>query len=119
MIEFDNITLGNTEIKISPMGLGTMQWGDIVSATKTDNPVDDRIRQIIQVTLGAGINFLDTAEMYGNGRSETYLGKCIEEFPNKFVVGTKYMPYPWRLTREELRSALLNSLRRLGLSSVD
>ncbi len=119
MLIFDYITLGNTEIKISPMGLGTMQWGDIILTTKTDSPVDDRIRQISQVTLDAGLNFFDTAEIYGNGRSETHLGKCIKEFPNKIVVGTKFMPFPWRLTRGELRSALLNSLKRMGLNSVD
>src|SRR4030042_6303453 len=100
MLAFDNINLGNTEVKISPMGLGTMQWGDIILAKKTDSPVEDRIRQISKVTLDVGINFFDTAEMYGNGRSETHLGQCIKEIPNKIVVGTKFMPYPWRLTKD-------------------
>ena len=119
MIAFDDITLGKTGINISPMGLGTMQWGDITLATKSDSPVDDRIQQIFQVTLGAGINFFDTAEIYGGGKSEIHLGKCIKELPNKLVVGTKFMPYPWRMSRGELRSALLKSLQRMGLKSVD
>ena len=119
MLAVNNISLGKTEIKISPMGLGTMQWGDIILSSKTEVPIDERILQIFQITLDAGIDFFDTAEIYGNGRSETHLGKCIKEVPNRLVVGTKFMPFPWRMSRGELRSALLNSLKRMGLDSVD
>jgi aryl-alcohol dehydrogenase-like predicted oxidoreductase len=66
-----------------------------------------------------GINFYDTAEMYGSGKSELYLGRYLKEISDKVAVATKFMPYPWRLTKGELRSALHRSLNRLGLNRVD
>jgi len=113
------IALGNTAINISPIGLGLMQWGDIKLPAQPDAQVDKNIRDTFKVTLDAGINFFDTAEMYGSGRSEIHLGKCMKEFSSDIVVATKFMPFPWRLTKGELRSALLRSLDRMGLTHVD
>ena len=113
------IPLGKTAINISAIGLGLMQWGDIKLPDKPDAQDDKEIREAFKVTLGAGINFFDTAEMYGNGRSEIHLGKCLKEISSDIVVATKFMPFPWRLTKGELRSALLRSLKRMGLTHVD
>lgn len=103
---------------VSPIGLGIMQWGRI----KVD-PLEDIISQslmdIFQTTISAGINFVDSAEAYGFGRSETNLGRCLKLSGVQVIVATKFMPYPWRLTRGELRSALMQSLKRLGLARVD
>lgn len=57
--------------------------------------------------------------MYGGGKSELYLGKYLKELPNYVVIATKFMPFPWRLTKGEFRSALLHSLNRLGVNHVD
>jgi aryl-alcohol dehydrogenase-like predicted oxidoreductase len=111
--------LGKTAINISPMGLGIMQWGDIKLSDKPGTQVDKDVRETFKVTLDAGINFFDTAEMYSNGRSEIHLGKCLKEISSDIVVATKFMPFPWRLAKGELRSALLRSLKRMGLSQVD
>ena len=113
------ISLGKTEISISPMGLGTMQWGDVKLSNLPKAEVDNGINEIFQSTLDAGINFLDTAELYGNGRSEINLGKCLKKSTNKIIIATKFMPYPWRLTKGELRSAVLRSLKHLGINQVD
>ena len=113
------IPLGKTAINISPMGLGVMQWGDIKLSDKPGAQVDKDVRETFKVTLDAGINFFDTAEMYSNGRSEIHLGKCLKEISSDIVVATKFMPFPWRLAKGELRSALLRSLKRMGLSQVD
>jgi len=113
------IPLGKTAINISPIGLGLMQWGDIKLPDENNAQVSKDIQEIFKVTLGAGINFFDTAEMYGNGRSEINLGKCLKDISSNIVVATKFMPFPWRLTKGELRSALLRSLKRLGLTHVD
>jgi aryl-alcohol dehydrogenase-like predicted oxidoreductase len=113
------IPLGKTEINISHLGLGTMQWGDI-KLHDPPNSIDDKdIRQVFQTTLDAGINFFDTAEIYGNGRSEIHLGKYLKDSSKKVIVATKFMPYPWKLTKNELRSSLVKSLKRLGLERVD
>jgi aryl-alcohol dehydrogenase-like predicted oxidoreductase len=113
------ITLGRTDIAISAMGLGTMQWGDIKLPTQPGTMFDKGVREIFQTSLNAGINFFDTAEMYGNGRSEIHLSTVLKDISKNAVIATKFMPFPWRLTKGELRSALLNSLKRLGLKYVD
>ncbi len=113
------VTLGKTDIRISPIGLGTMQWGDIKLPGSPGGVVDPLVHDIYQATLDAGINFFDTAEMYGTGRSELHLGNCLREHPDNIIVATKFMPFPWRLGKGELRKALQNSLNRLGLSHVD
>lgn len=113
------IRLGKSDITISPMGLGIMQWGDIKLPDQSGIEFDRDIHHVFQVTLEAGITLFDTAEVYGDGRSETFLGKYLPGVSTKIVVATKFMPYPWRLGKGELKTALANSLKRLGLSSVD
>ena len=113
------IQLGNSEFRISKMGLGTMQWGEIKYTNEPGVNVDNQIRGAFQSSLESGINFYDTAEVYGNGKSEQYLGRYLKEVSSDVVIATKFMPYPWRLTRAELRSALLRSLYRLGVNHVD
>lgn len=118
MDENKQITLGQTGIKISPIGIGIMQWGDmeIDQSTQENNK---NVLEIYQASIIAGINFFDTAEAYGSGMSEMHLGKCLKDHPSNIVVATKFMPYPWRLSKGELRKALSRSLNRLGLSRVD
>ena len=79
--------------------------------------IDQDVHEAYQVSLESGMNLFDTAEMYGSGKSELYFGKHLKEYPNNVVVATKFMPFPWRLTKGEFRSALLRSLKRLGLST--
>jgi len=110
------IILGNSGIQISPMGLGLMQWGDIKIS---DDIIDEGIGKVFSATLKDGITFFDTAEMYGNGKSEIHLGRCMKAYPSQAVVATKFMPFPWRLSKGELKAALKRSLHRLGLQSVD
>ncbi|MCA1954241.1 MAG: aldo/keto reductase [Anaerolinea sp.] len=101
------------------MGLGTWSWGDRLFWGYGRGYRDDDIRQAYDASLQAGVFFMDTAEVYGQGRSETLLGKFLAETEQKVVVATKFMPYPWRLGRGSLKRALRNSLKRLGRASVD
>ncbi len=113
------IELGKTGIKISPVGIGIMQWGDIHIEPSTA-ALNQDILAIYKAALDGGIHFFDTAEMYGRGRSEIHLGKCLQAAPTEgLVIATKFMPFPWRLSKGELRRALIRSLKRLGLSHVD
>jgi len=79
------------------------------------------LRQIYEATLAAGINFIDTAEMYGQGRSERVVGQFMAatNTRDQVVLATKFAPLPWRLTSGRLLHALRASLNRLGLSQVD
>jgi aryl-alcohol dehydrogenase-like predicted oxidoreductase len=72
-----------------------------------------------QVSRAAGINFFDTAEVYGRGRSERLLGRFARAAGDQVVVATKFFPYPWRLRRTGLVRVLRGSLKRLGLDRVD
>jgi aryl-alcohol dehydrogenase-like predicted oxidoreductase len=119
MVADNYINLGRTDIKITPIGCGIMQWGDINFSDKSNSQSDNDIREAFQISLAQGINFFDTAEIYGNGRSELFMGKYLKGITNKIIIATKFMPFPWRLSKGELREALVRSLKRLGLPSVD
>lgn len=115
----ERVTLGSTEIAISPMGIGTWAWGDQVMWGYGKSYTDADVRAAFDATVAAGINFFDTAEVYGLGRSEKLLGQFIRESGQTFVVATKFMPFPFWLTKNALRRALRNSLKRLGMPRTD
>ena len=75
----DLIPLGKTDIRISPLGLGTWQWGDRMMWGYGKTYTDSDIHGAFHISLQSGINFFDTAEVYGKGRSEQLLGACLQE----------------------------------------
>ena len=79
---------------------------------------DRDLQTVFDATIAAGINFFDTAEFYGLGRSEKLLGQFIREGKQPVVTATKFMPYPWRLTSASLGRALRHSLNRLEMETV-
>ncbi|MEE8356819.1 MAG: aldo/keto reductase [Anaerolineales bacterium] len=112
--------LGNTEISISPLGIGTWAWGDrVLWGYGMGDYTDEDIHQAYQASRAAGINFFDTAEIYGMGRSEKLLGEFLKHDDGKVLVATKYLPYPWRLRKASATSALEQSLKRLDLDLID
>jgi len=101
------------------MGLGAWQWGDRVVWGYGQTHTDKDIREAFDVSLNLGIRFVDTAEIYGSGRSEQMLGTFLKETDQPVLVATKFFPWPWRLTKTSLPRALKGSLERLGVESVD
>jgi len=101
------------------MGIGTWAWGDQVMWGYGKGYTDADVRAAFDATVAAGINFFDTAEVYGFGRAEKLLGQFIRESGQSPVVATKFMPFPFWLTKNALRRALRNSLKRLGMSRTD
>jgi aryl-alcohol dehydrogenase-like predicted oxidoreductase len=112
------IKIGQTQIRISELGLGIMQWKDINLPAMGD-PIPKDVSDVFVTTLNAGINFIDTAEIYGNGKSEIHLSRCLKEISSDVVIATKFMPFPWRLSKGELKAALKRSLHRIGVDHVD
>ena len=113
------ITLGKTVIQIPPMGTGAWQWGDrILWGFGSDYQSSD-VRDAFDASLEFGINFFDTAEVYASGKSERLLGSFLSTTDAQIVIGTKFMPFPWRWTKGALFHSLRNSLKRLGLERVD
>jgi aryl-alcohol dehydrogenase-like predicted oxidoreductase len=113
------VTLGRTEIEVSRLGLGAWAWGDrLYWSFGRGYDVGD-VRAAFDVSLAAGINWIDTAEAYGSGQSERLAGRFVADQQTRVVIATKFMPYPWRLGKGALRKALLRSRDRLGVQPID
>jgi aryl-alcohol dehydrogenase-like predicted oxidoreductase len=119
--QLDLIPLGKTDLRVTPLGLGIWQWGDTTTWEYGKGYGEADLRQVYEATLAAGINFVDTAEVYGRGRSERVLGRFMAETATRdqLVLATKFAPLPWRLSPDRLLHALRESLNRLGLAQVD
>jgi len=106
------VRLGRSDIKVSKIGMGVWQAsGD----WKGD---DNEITKAIEQSYELGVNFFDTAEVYGDGRSERIVGRALREIGrDNFVVATKV--YGDHLRYDELLKAAMASLARLGLREID
>jgi aryl-alcohol dehydrogenase-like predicted oxidoreductase len=112
-MEMENL-LQNTE-----MGLGAWAWGDRIFWNYGRGYTDNDIAAAFQISLTNGVNFVDTAEVYGSGRSEILLGQFLKNTTLPVLVATKFMPFPWRWGKRNLLNALKRSHERLGISRVD
>lgn len=117
------LTLGRTGVQVSTLALGAMNFGKIGRTTQ------EEATAIVDAAIEAGINFIDTADMYSQGQSEEMLGKALKSGPagrrDDIVLATKAnMPMgdernhqgssrPWLVTELE------NSLRRLDTDHID
>jgi len=101
------------------LGLGAWQWGDRVMWGYGAGYQDRDIREAFDVSINQGIRFIDTAEVYGSGRSERLLGQFLKETEQPILIATKFFPWPWRLMKKSFTAALKGSLNRLGVESVD
>ncbi len=88
----DYVNLGNSGLKVSRICLGCMSFGLEKRRWILD---EEQSRPIIRRALEAGINFFDTANMYGSGESEQVTGRALKEFARRddVVIATKvYYP---------------------------
>jgi aryl-alcohol dehydrogenase-like predicted oxidoreductase len=113
-------SLGRTGIKVSPLCLGAMMFG------AWGNPDHDECVRIIRRAHEAGINFIDTADVYSAGESETIVGKALAGLPREeIVVATKAHgrmgkdPNAGGNSRRWILAECDNSLRRLGVDHID
>lgn len=111
--------LGNNGFKISEVGLGCWQlgadWGKEIDKTKAFDILNEAVTH--------GIDFFDTADVYGDGRSETLIGDFLKASSHNVKVATKFGRtadvYPNNYTEETLRSCVDKSLKRLGVDCID
>lgn len=112
-------TLGNTGVKVSPLCLGTMMLGE-AGGTGHDDSI-----AIIHRALDAGINFVDTADMYSAGESEEIVGKALHGRRDDVILATKaHHPMGTEVnhrgnSRRWLVREVENSLRRLQTDWID
>ena len=117
-------TLGRSNLQVPRMGLGAMVWGQPTGMARwtpaqlaygpSHGPEEEQ--QALEVALAAGINLIDTAEMYSNGASERRVGELARG--RDVLIATKFPPSPLSKT-EIFPKALEASLARLGRSSID
>ncbi|MGC1239546.1 MAG: aldo/keto reductase [Acidimicrobiales bacterium] len=112
--------LGRAGVKVSPLCLGAMMFG---AWGNTDH--DDSVK-IIHRALDAGINFIDTADVYSQGESETIVGKALSTVDrSRVVLATKVHgvmgddPNAQGNSRRWILAECDNSLRRLGVDYID
>lgn len=110
--------LGQTGLKVSITGIGCNNFGRRCDAVAT--------REIVAAALDNGINFFDTADMYGSGQSEEFLGKAIKDKDRtQIVIATKFANPMGEgdLNRGASRRYIMNavdaSLKRLGTDYID
>jgi aryl-alcohol dehydrogenase-like predicted oxidoreductase len=115
--------LGKTGLQTPPLGIGAWAWGDRFFWGYGRSFTEQDVIEAFEASLEAGINFFDTAEVYGSGRSERFLGQLapggVSRDGKKLVIATKFFPFPWRLWKGSLHSALRRSLKRLNMECVD
>ncbi len=111
-------TIGQSKVEVSPMGVGTMTWGGGKLWNRGRGLGRADAESAFQASVKAGLNLFDTAEIYGWGGSEKTLRSLIRSQGQPVAVATKFMPYPWRVTRGSLAPALRRSLARLGMKRV-
>ena len=103
--------LGAGGAAVSALGVGTNRW--------RQGSNDGAVFETYQALLDGGIDFIDTAEVYGFGKSERLIGDCIRKDGRRVKVASKFAPFIARVTPRQLMGALDASLARLGLKSLD
>ncbi len=105
--------LGSAGPRISVVGLGFWQAGSRLWGGR-DKSVRDKVREIVVKAVEHGINFFDTAEIYGGGLSEKILGEAILDahVRSEVIVASKVAGYRWR--PEDVMKAVEKINRRLG-----
>jgi aryl-alcohol dehydrogenase-like predicted oxidoreductase len=120
-------TLHGTDLRLSELGFGT--W--TVSTGWWGTYTDDQARDLVRAAIGHGINYIDTADAYGNGRGESFLKPVLAEHRD-LIIGTKFgydfynnpeRPRGQRELSQDMspkfiRFALEQSLQRLGVDHI-
>lgn len=117
MTNIETRPLGHSGIQVSVIGLGCNQFGGRLDLEGT--------RAVLDAAIGNGITFLDTADRYGNTRSEEYIGEVLKGRRDEVVLATKFgmdLGDGWTGPRgapEYIRHAVEGSLRRLRTDVID
>ena len=131
MNTIDTVALGTTRLRLPRIGLGSAPLGGLYSSVDETEAV-----RTVHCAVELGVNYIDTAPLYGHGRSERAIGKALSTLPrNEFVLSTKVgrllvpvdePPDPNELvepsfdfSRDGVLRSLEESLERMGLDRVD
>jgi len=117
--------LGNTDLEFTSVGLGAWAMGGPWLYGWGPQDDDESIATILRA-MDEGVNWIDTAAIYGHGRSESVVGRALKQMSRKPLVATKcglcwdeqHERIP-RLKAQSIRTECHDSLRRLGIDTID
>ena len=124
-------SLGSTGLKVSAFGLGCGSFGGIGSASQFfgKGETEQEAFALMDEAYDLGINFFDTANAYGGGRSETYIGKWLRakgsSVRQRLLISSKVFnpvgdgPNDWGLSRKHIMHQVDASLTRLAIDYLD
>lgn len=115
----ETITLGKNGLAVSPLCIGTWAWGDKLFWNYGDGYGEEQLQAAFNAALDAGVTFFDTAEVYGLGLSEQFLGQFMKQTTQKLQIATKFGPLPWRWDGKSVSEALTASLQRLQVDTIE
>ncbi|QDP96223.1 aldo/keto reductase [Microlunatus elymi] len=117
--------LGRSGLRVSTLTLGTMTFGTEATASMLGHVDEAGVRRQVDIALDAGVNLIDTANMYSLGASETLVGKAIKGRRDQVLISTKVRfpmadgPNDQGLSRQHILEQIESSLSRLGTDHVD
>jgi aryl-alcohol dehydrogenase-like predicted oxidoreductase len=112
--QFDGVPV--SEVGLGCWQIGGDQWGDVAESEALD---------VLRASVAAGVTFLDTADVYGAGRSEELIGRFLKESPReKLFIASKFGRFPrpgmpGNFEPKVIREHTENSLKRLGIERLD
>lgn len=123
-------SLGRCGLRVSCLSLGAMTFGESSTFMKGITSPDDQARRVFDAALDAGINLIDTANVYSEGRSEELTGQWVKGKRDQVLVATKCRfpigfgtrpagPHDQGLSRKHILKACEDSLKRLDMDYID
>ena len=116
------VQLGKSDLKVSRICLGCMSFGEVQEGGHTWVLNQEQTDEMIKRALELGINFFDTANCYGKGTSETFIGNSFKKFVKNrsdIIVATKVRFNEGALSKEAIFREIEGSLKRLQMDYVD
>ena len=116
------VKLGKSDLKVSRICLGCMSFGEVVEGFHTWVLNQEQTDEMIKKALDLGINFFDTANCYGKGSSETFIGNSFKKYVKNradIVVATKVRVNEGGLSKEAIFREIEGSLKRLQMDYID
>ncbi len=123
--------LGTSGLKVSVLSLGAMTFGESQTFMKGVTSSDDEARRVFDWAVDAGVNLVDTANVYSEGKSEELTGQWIKGKRARVLLATKCRfavgfgavskpgPHEWGLSRKAILAACEASLKRLDTDFID